>query len=965
MLRFLVCGLVRRFAWAISILWARHIAGAELFYTCIDPQQGRYEITLRLYRDCTDPLGAEYDNPIVLYIFQGDGTLYTTRNVSLSQFGPWGATGVEGCALVSPNTCLEDGYYRTQLTLPPSALGYYIAWARCCRNSTITNLQNPLEMGVTFLARIPPAPDANSMPLFQQRPPFFLCAGQDFYFDHSATDVDGDSLVYVVSHPYHSLNVAGLGAVNPNIYPGGSPVVGPSNPMGPPPYQYVTYAPGYSYLQPFGPAGIFSINPQSGLLHVRAPNPGLYVVAISVLEYRNGKLLSENKRDMQFYVIPCRQPSTPPWITHDLTGLDVRGDTIDILPQRPFCFTFQIQDTTLEGSLQYTLSLPAGTNITTTVINTNPLTIRVCPLFACENVEQVYPIIVRAWESDACPGYGVAWDTVWIRVLAPSPPSLQFSWEGFPPWQVSQGVWQIPLDSSSCWRYRITYAPESLSLGLSVSASLTILSLQNRILQREPGLLVGEVCLTAGCEKLDGYLEIFLTAQLSPSCDPQGIHRETLRYEVLLPQNPAPSVSFYDLDVPLQGNLIEVTAESTFCVGIRIRDSLPLSRHRLEVLAASGISLLQLSPTAGEDTVWEAILCARASCEVLDTSIVLIVQVRDSVSCAQVNFTQETLYVRVRSRPIYPIVLDVPYTDSLHPWVVQVNKPICLPYQVRDTAGNGGSLYLSIQAPFPTQSQPLQGEGVLSGQACFVAGCTFVGKGVIPIIFSAQNFPSCTKTYPTAQDTLWLKVIEPPQNRPPTLWRPQKSPAPVSIEGSPWCYEIRVSDPDSFVLLAFSGVGPAFERDFYYGSYFSFEVETLSVNEFRIRLCALLNCYAQQETFPVVFCVLDTTGCAERLEVCDTLVVMTDVCALLVPNVFTPNGDGINDLFHPYGALGVKNYTLWIYDRWGNLLTSTQNGWDGTDAPEGVYYYILEGELLSGDGPSLRFRKAGSFSLLR
>ncbi|MGQ9864000.1 MAG: gliding motility-associated C-terminal domain-containing protein [Bacteroidia bacterium] len=956
---------MKRYVWAISLLWARHIAGAELVYTCLDPQQGRYEITLRLYRDCSDPLGAEYDNPIVLYIFRGDGTLHATQNVILSQFSPWGATGVEGCALVTPTTCLEDGYYKTELVLPPSVSGYHLAWARCCRNSAITNLQNPLDMGVTFLARIPPAADAacNSMPLFQQRPPFFLCAGRDFYFDHSATDPDGDSLVYVISHPYHSLNAAGLGAVNPNTYPGGSPVVGPSNPMGPPPYQYVTYAPGYSYLQPFGPGGTFSIDPRRGLLHVRAPAPGLYVVAISVLEYRNGKFLSENKRDMQFYVVACKPPTTPPWITHNLTGLTVRGDTIDILPQTPFCFTFEIQDSTLEGSLQYALSLPAG--ISTSVLNVYPLVVQVCPVFDCQNTTQVYPLVIRAWESDACPGYGMAWDTVWVRVLDPPPFSLQFSWERSPPWQMSQGVWQIPLDSTSCWQYRITYTPESLNLGFSVSTSPTILSLQNRILQRRPGLLIGELCLVAGCEKLSGFLEIFLTAQLSQVCSPQGTHRETLRYEVILPQNPVPLISFYDLDLPLHGNAVEVTAESTFCVGIRIRDSFPLGRHRLEVLTGDGVMLLQLNPMMGQDTLWEAILCARALCEAMDTTVVLVVRVRDSVSCAQVGLAQETLYIRVRSRPIYPIVIEVPYTDSLHPWVVQVNKPICLPYQVRDTAGNGGSLYLSVEAPFPTQTQPLQGQGVLNGQVCFVAGCTFVGKGVIPITFSAQNFPPCTKTFPTARDTLWLQVIEPPENRPPLLWRPEQSPASVSIEGTPWCYEIWVSDPDSFVLLDFAGVGPAFEKDFYYGSHFRFEVETLSVNTFRVRLCALLNCYAQQTIFPVIFCVLDTTACQKKLEVCDTLTVAPGVCALLIPNVFTPNGDGINDLFHPYGVLGIRNYTLWIYDRWGNLLTSTQTGWDGRDAPEGVYYYVLEGELFSGWGPPLRFRRAGSFSLLR
>ena len=68
---------------------------------------------------------------------------------------------------------------------------------------------------------------------------------------------------------------------------------------------------------------------------------------------------------------------------------------------------------------------------------------------------------------------------------------------------------------------------------------------------------------------------------------------------------------------------------------------------------------------------------------------------------------------------------------------------------------------------------------------------------------------------------------------------------------------------------------------------------------------------------------------------------------LLVPNVFTPNGDGQNDEFRVlYRSL--RDYHIWVYNRWGKLVyesTDPSRGWDGTilgrPAAEGAYYYVI------------------------
>ncbi|NIK74486.1 gliding motility-associated-like protein [Thermonema lapsum] len=64
------------------------------------------------------------------------------------------------------------------------------------------------------------------------------------------------------------------------------------------------------------------------------------------------------------------------------------------------------------------------------------------------------------------------------------------------------------------------------------------------------------------------------------------------------------------------------------------------------------------------------------------------------------------------------------------------------------------------------------------------------------------------------------------------------------------------------------------------------------------------------------------------------------------PTAFTPNGDGLNDTFHPKGAF-VRRYRLQIYDSKGSLLFESSNieqGWDGAQAPPGSYLYHATAE---------------------
>jgi gliding motility-associated-like protein len=70
-----------------------------------------------------------------------------------------------------------------------------------------------------------------------------------------------------------------------------------------------------------------------------------------------------------------------------------------------------------------------------------------------------------------------------------------------------------------------------------------------------------------------------------------------------------------------------------------------------------------------------------------------------------------------------------------------------------------------------------------------------------------------------------------------------------------------------------------------------------------------------------------------------------------LPNTFSPNGDGINDLFKPISVIFVEKVEMKIYNRWGALVFKTDDpniNWDGTDKTtkqklqSGVYYYVCD-----------------------
>ena len=88
--------------------------------------------------------------------------------------------------------------------------------------------------------------------------------------------------------------------------------------------------------------------------------------------------------------------------------------------------------------------------------------------------------------------------------------------------------------------------------------------------------------------------------------------------------------------------------------------------------------------------------------------------------------------------------------------------------------------------------------------------------------------------------------------------------------------------------------------------------------------------------------------CGNQFEWEFTVDVENCPCTIEIPNAFTPNGDGHNDIFNVVGDCNYQSYELKIFNRWGQMIYSSQNveqGWNGDvngrKSPSEVYIYTL------------------------
>ena len=311
---------------------ATHIIGGELIYECLffdsTTGGGFYEFTVKLYRECNNwgcggpQPNAGFDSTIFVSIYTLTDSLIKNFDVSLSLINTLDNNTSNICLSSPPNVCVEEAIYKDQFFLNPGP--YYFTYQRCCRNWDIKNIVLPPcpgqpDVAYSWFLTIPDTAIAqcNSSAYFNNYPPTIICLDDTFNYNHTAIDPDGDSLVYELC--------AATGFDSGTWGPSPNPSLPPSA------FFDVQYDSLYSPSYPiFAPIDSFKIDPQTGYLTGTPTQEGLYVVTVCVSEYRNGVLLSTNKRDFQFNVAQCDSIAcdTP------ITGLpnEVRELNVHIYP---------------------------------------------------------------------------------------------------------------------------------------------------------------------------------------------------------------------------------------------------------------------------------------------------------------------------------------------------------------------------------------------------------------------------------------------------------------------------------------------------------------------------------------------------------------------------------------------------------------------------------------------------------
>jgi hypothetical protein len=241
-------------------------------------------------------------------------------------------------------------HYEGTFSFAPPCDTWTLSWSICCRN-TSSNVPSSFvdDVYIETTVNTVTAPCDNS-PNVMQNQIAYLCINQQQTANFTATDVDGDSLVYTF---VSALENPGLPLIYGSGYSGGSPLTG------------------------------IVLDPVTGIATVTPTAVGNFIVAVLIESYdSNGNLIGTMLVDTQIIVMNCTNnaSSLSAGITN-LTGAAILFDStaIDACGGASFCFDFQVSDLDPNDSLTLTNNLQnywPGAAVTLT--GANPLNINVC-----------------------------------------------------------------------------------------------------------------------------------------------------------------------------------------------------------------------------------------------------------------------------------------------------------------------------------------------------------------------------------------------------------------------------------------------------------------------------------------------------------------------------------------------------------------------------------------------------------
>lgn len=312
-----------------------HIVGGQMTYECIDadPTDNTvvFEIRTTVFRDLFSG-GAQPDDDADFGVYeevspgnwqwvgsQIDLNFVDRNDIPFEDSNP--------CVEIPDNVGTERFSYVFNIALPVSTNNYMIVYQRCCRNSTINNIQFPGDTGAAMFVEITPQAQStcDNSPQFNELPPIFICQNQFLEVDHSASDIEGDVLRYSFCAPKTAGGTDGSGGPNSGSATACTGVT-PMPQFCPPPFQDVTFldpigtAGGLTWQTPLAGNPVVTIDPNTGIISGVPEQIGQFVVGVCVQAFRNGQLIAEINRDFQFNVVEC-----DPVVIASLDGGEIVG----------------------------------------------------------------------------------------------------------------------------------------------------------------------------------------------------------------------------------------------------------------------------------------------------------------------------------------------------------------------------------------------------------------------------------------------------------------------------------------------------------------------------------------------------------------------------------------------------------------------------------------------------------------
>ncbi|MCX2743471.1 gliding motility-associated C-terminal domain-containing protein [Mangrovivirga sp. M17] len=319
---------------------ASHIVGGEI---TLQHQNGfNYKVRMTLYFDQVNGLPGAEDPEVMVYLWE-KRTGANRANLILPKIYdiPVSYTQPE---CVDARLRTKKIVYETTVFLDPKIYndqeGYYITWARCCRNYVIDNIYSSdpetggIGAGQTFYTEFPAVvdiegnPTQNSSPIDFEPLRDYACVNRYFEADFSGVDTDGDSLVYSLAHPLSVIEAI------------------PTPPPTPAPYPEVIFKPGFSATNMIPGNPEISIS-ENGLIFLNPSLTGLFVFAVKVEEFRNGKKIGEVRRDFQMLIIDCPTQGNKPKLTvNEPETNEITENDIEVVftGEDQTCLDFFIQD---------------------------------------------------------------------------------------------------------------------------------------------------------------------------------------------------------------------------------------------------------------------------------------------------------------------------------------------------------------------------------------------------------------------------------------------------------------------------------------------------------------------------------------------------------------------------------------------------------------------------------------------